>query len=34
MEHSVGFQGFILKPVFPRDLDHADISFTTGEAVS
>lgn len=30
MENSVGFQEFILKPVFPRDLDHADVSFTTG----
>jgi alpha-L-rhamnosidase len=30
MENSVGFQEFILKPVFPSDLEHANVSFTTG----
>ncbi|WP_111979571.1 family 78 glycoside hydrolase catalytic domain [Algibacillus agarilyticus] len=30
MEHSVGFQEFILKPVFPRDLNEVEVSYTSG----
>ncbi|MCF2948838.1 glycoside hydrolase family 78 protein [Paraglaciecola aquimarina] len=30
LEHSVGYQEFMLKPVFPTDLNHADVTYNSG----